>query len=138
MSRTTTTLALALSTLLLAGTTTLAGPKRPPAAATTALLTTYLTPMEQLCQARGHATRTLAQNRDRGISRFTALALVRREQATSGIPPVILATYEALIRLVYDFPDLPPTLLQHAIERECLKVAAALPATEADAARLRY
>jgi len=138
MIRTTTTLALALSTLLLAGTTTLAGPNRPPAAATPTPLTTYLTPMEQLCQARGQATHTLAHNRDRGISRFTALTLARREQAASGIPPVILATYEALIRLVYDFPDLPPTLLQHTIERECLKGAAAPPATEGDAARLRY
>ena len=133
MSRTTTILAMTLSTLLLAATTTLAGPKRPPATATPPLAT-YLTPAEQLCQQYGNAALTLARSRDSGISRFTALAIARRIQASSGIPPIYYTMYETILTLVYDFPTLSPTWIQQHLERECLKSDPPQP----DAARLRY
>jgi hypothetical protein len=143
MSRTTTTLALALSALLLAGTPALAGPKKAPrTAATPAPQATYLTPIEQLCQMRGHYTLTLARARDGGMSRFTALTIARRAQAESGTHPAYVVPYETIIRLVYDFSSLAPVRLQQEIERACLQSMTAqdldTPPTEAEVARLRY
>jgi len=140
MIRTTTTLALTLSTLLLAG-STLAGPKTPrPAGA--APQVTYLTPTEQLCQIRGVYTLTFARARDGGMSLLSALDLSRRLQVRLGTDAQTQAGAEAIIRLVYDFPRLSPTTLQQEMERGCLTRMTAqdlgMRPPEAEDARLRY
>jgi len=141
MIRTTTPLALALSTLLLAGTAALAGPKTPrPAVA--APQVTYLTPTEQLCQIRGVYTLTFARARDGGMSLLSALDLSRRLQVRLGTDAQTQAGAEAIIRLVYDFPRLSPTTLQQEMERGCLTRMTAqdlgMRPPEAEDARLRY
>jgi len=141
MIRTTTTLALTLSTLLLAG-SVLAGPKQPRPVPAPPPLETYLTPTEQLCQIRGVFTLTFARARDGGMSLLSALDLSRRIQVRLGTDAQTQVGAEAIIRLVYDFPRLSPTTLQQEMERGCLTRMTAqdlgMRPPEAEDARLRY
>jgi hypothetical protein len=112
-----------LAALLLVASAALAeaGPRaRTPAATPPPVATYYLTPTEQFCQMQGRYTLTLARARDDGVSRFTALTIVRRVHASSAMSAADLALYEAIIALAYDFPRLTPVWLQQEVERRCL------------------
>jgi hypothetical protein len=121
----TTTLALILS-----GSLALAKPRQAPP------LSTYLTPVERVCESRGRFALTVGRARDNGMTRLTAIAISRSVQAKDGLHPAYQSTFEAIIHVVYDFPAHTPVWFQHAMETACLKAEQGEPTQ--DDTHVRY
>jgi len=116
MSRTTTILAMALSTLLVTS-AAVAGPKKMPPTATDALPVN----LARMCPMLGEYAATVAVSRDAGATLSGSLSLIRQEKATHGMESNLQAILQEIVYQVYRSPSVTPRQLAQVVERACVE-----------------
>ena len=125
-----TLVALTLAGSLTLASTGLTAPRRAPEPS-------LLSHQEQLCEALGRFTLTKAQDRNAGLSLFTALTLSRQWDRRHGVSPPVRAIHDDIIRGVYAAWSVTPALLQQVTESACLEEVQQV-ATTSTTAKDRY